>query len=58
MKEAFRFHRSEILSAEIPENQQIALMCIYMPNEVLTFKEINKGMIKALTRLQQKVQTL
>lgn len=56
MKEAYRLSRENILSFEISENQQIALMCIYMPREVLSFKEINRGMIKALNRLKEKLE--
>ena len=54
MKEAYRLSRDELINCHVPDHKQIAMMCIYMPREVLTFKEINVGMSKALKRLSEK----
>jgi ribonuclease P protein component len=56
MREAYRLHKDLIGFDQ--EGSQLALMCIYMTPELLTFKDIEKGMIKALTRLSLKHKDL
>ena len=53
MREAFRLHRHEIGFEE--DGRQLALMCIYMTSDILSFADIEKGMIKALRRVAKQI---
>jgi ribonuclease P protein component len=54
MREAYRLNKHIIPEGVISENEQIVVMCVYMPRDILAFDSIQKGMIKALTRLAAK----
>ncbi len=56
MREAYRLHKDLIGFDEA--GHQLALMCIYMTPELLTFEDIEKGMVKALKRLSLKHKDL
>jgi len=53
MREAYRLHRQLLPPGQ--DGRQIAMMCIYMTPEMLSFVDIEKGMIKALRRLSEKI---
>ena len=53
MRESYRLHRQLLPHGK--DGRQIAMMCIYMTSEILSFEDIEKGMIKALRRLSEKI---
>ena len=53
MREAYRLNRH--LTGFEEDGRQLAMMCIYMTPEILSFVEIEKGMIKALRRIAKQI---
>ena len=51
MREAYRLNRH--LTGFQEDGRQLAMMCIYMTPEILSFVEIEKGMIKAIAPYRQ-----
>ncbi len=56
MREAYRLNRHLITS--IDEDLTLHVMAIYMPGEILSFEQVERGMKKALQRLGSKLETL
>ena len=57
MREAFRLNKATIAKVT-PMNCKINLMVMYMPAEILSFQQVEHGMIKALKRLAAKLERL
>jgi len=51
MREAYRLRKEIILSLDIPEEKQLAMMLVYTHDEILPFDTIQKGMNKCLKKL-------
>ncbi len=57
MREAYRLNKS-IIEQVLPANLEINLMAMYMPAEIQTFQQVERGMIKALKRLAAKLESI
>lgn len=54
IREAYRLHKSELLEILIRNNQHSDIAFLYLKDELPTFLEIEKSMIKALSVLAEK----
>jgi ribonuclease P protein component len=54
-REAYRLNRGELMSYLSENNQQIAFAAVYISSEQLSYTVIEKGMKKALKKLQEKL---
>jgi len=54
-KEAYRLHRQGLQTLLKEKNQQIAIAMVYISSSKMSYDSIEKGMIKALDKLCQKL---
>ncbi|HKK81743.1 MAG TPA: ribonuclease P protein component [Prolixibacteraceae bacterium] len=52
MREAYRLNKNELTSILQEQNQSLALMFIYIEKEIKDYRTIEKGMKKALRKIQ------
>jgi ribonuclease P protein component len=57
-KEAYRLHRHKFTSFLKEEHQQIAFAMVYLPSDQLPFTAIEKGIKKALIKLEGALSTI
>ena len=57
MREALRLNRHSLSSAQIPVGFQLNIMMFYLTRDILTFEQVDRGMIKALKRLAHKFES-
>ncbi|MDA3818824.1 MAG: ribonuclease P protein component [Prolixibacteraceae bacterium] len=53
MREAYRLNKNELTSLLGEQNQSLALMFIYVEKEIKDYRTIEKGMKKALRKIQR-----
>lgn len=51
MREAYRLNKHLLYDIPLSDKEQLALMLIYTPEEILPFDSIQKGVVKALGKL-------
>lgn len=58
IREAYRLNKHILTDVLTEQGAHIAIAFIYLPSEEMNYKEMEKGMVKALNKIKEKINSL